>query len=295
MKLKIKTALMWIADCVANAVLIVCGLFVLYVILQFAVFASFTIPTESMMPTVEPGDRVLVWKLPTGGRVLNPFAAARGEEITIRRLPGWRKFERGDILVFNFVYKESWDSIAFNWKQYFMKRCIALPGDTVEIRDFRYYVNSDSLVNYHSPREFLRIYPSDSVARAENLRGYVVNHSDTTDRWTIRDFGPLVIPGKGVTIPLSADNIRRYHQAIEFETGEKISVSGDTVKLGGEPIDRYTFRQNYYFMAGDNNLNSMDSRYWGFVPESFIVGKASFVWWAENSKGVKWKRIFKGL
>lgn len=288
----LRKAFEWAVDAMFAA----CLLFAIYVLVQIFALCSFSVPSESMMPTIMPGDKILVAKISTGGRLLNIGKAAAGKKTAVKRMPGWQKFGRGDILVFNFVHKESWDTIVFNWQRYYVKRCLAIPGDTVEIRDFEYFVNSrPAEKRFRDAKEFLRFFPSDSAARANNLRGYMADANDTIDRWTIRDFGPLAIPAKGSTMALDKSNIHRYRQIIERETGKKITEKDGRLCLGGAPLAKHTFMENYYFMAGDNNISSMDSRYWGLVPESFIVGKASAVWWSKNSEGVQWNRIFKRL
>lgn len=287
---------MVIGNVTINALFIVCCLAIAYVVMQIFAVCSFSIPSDSMQPAIHPGDRVLVCKIPTGARLFNISEAARGEKIKVTRLPGWRRFKRGDILVFNFVHKNSWDTITFNWQQYYIKRCLGEPGDTVEIKNFQYYVNSRKPDReYLTDTDFLRMYPTDSIARAERSPGYFTGLNDSTDSWTIRDFGPLLIPKKDMKIKIDNENIYRYRQIIEWETGKSVSRADSMLMLGDERLDQYTFSENYYFMAGDNNINSKDSRYWGLVPEPFIVGRASLIWWSENKRGIQWKRILKSL
>ena len=210
-------------------------------------------------------------------------------------MPGWRKFKRGDILVFNFVYRKSWDTIQMDGKKYYIKRCIAAPGDTIEISGFQYIVNGDTLSGYASPERFEMLYPDDSLGRSDRIRGYMADLSDTIDNWTIRDFGPLIVPKKGMTLQIDTITFRRYRQIIEHETGQKVERKNSEIILGNRPINSFTFAENYYFMAGDNALSSMDSRYWGLVPEEFIVGRAGLIIWSENRSGIQWKRLFKIL
>lgn len=265
-----------------------------FIILRVFVISSFTVPSDSMSPAILPGDRILVPKVATGARIFNIVKAARGETVKIWRIPGWDTFKRNDILVFNFPHNDSWNRISLNWQRYYVKRSIGIPGDTVEIRDFQYYINSKQLEgNYATAFPFSYIYPDDSTARTENLRGYMVDINDTVDLWTIRDFGPLIVPQEGMTIKINHQNIHRYQQIIEWETGDSITFADDLFKIDDSVIEEYTFKGNYYFMAGDNNINSMDSRYWGLVPEKFIVGKVKYVWWSENKIGIQWDRILK--
>ncbi len=246
-----------------------------------------------MQPGIHPGDMVIVEKVSTGARLFDIAAAARGDSVTIRRMPHWRSFRRGDVLVFNFVHCASWDTLEFNIRRYYIKRCIAAPGDTLAISGYVYTVNGDTLRGYPPPRTFARYFPEDSIGRAERRRGYMADVSDTIDNWTIRDYGPLVVPSKGMTLPVDTVTFRRYRQIIERETGLGVERRDGRVWLGDRELVSYTFKENYYFMAGDNAVMSMDSRYWGLVPEDFIVGRAAFILWSKNKNGIQWKRVLK--
>ena len=117
--------------------------------------------------------------------------------------------------------------------------------------------------------------------------------------WTQDNFGPLWIPAKGSTVALTTDNLPLYKRIIEVYEGNKLRVDPDgTIYINDKPATSYTFRMNYYWMMGDNRHNSADSRFWGFVPEDHIVGKASFVWFSRdkvNGEGIRWNRIFKKI
>ena len=114
----------------------------------------------------------------------------------------------------------------------------------------------------------------------------------------------MYIPKKGTTTPISVENLPLYKRLIEVYEGEEmgetreISVEGNQVLLNGEPLSEYTFKQDYYWMMGDNRHNSEDSRFWGFVPENHIVGKPVFIWFSWDSNGtgimekIRWERLF---
>ncbi len=121
--------------------------------------------------------------------------------------------------------------------------------------------------------------------------------SDTAHyKWTIDFFGPLLIPKKGLTIPLSAQNIALYTRAIRNYEGNQLEVNGDQILINGQKADSYTFKLDYYFMMGDNRHNSLDSRYWGFVPEDHIVGKAWTVWMCiQPEVGFRTDRLLKSI
>ena len=117
--------------------------------------------------------------------------------------------------------------------------------------------------------------------------------------WTRDYYGPLWIPKKGVSVKLTAHNLPLYRRIISVYEGNDFQVSAEgKYIINGKETDEYTFKQNYYFMMGDNRHNSLDSRYWGFVPEDHVVGKPFVVWYSSdrNKKfpsNVRWGRFFK--
>lgn len=121
--------------------------------------------------------------------------------------------------------------------------------------------------------------------------------NDVAYAWTQDNFGPLWIPAKGATIELTVENLPLYRRIIEQYEGHTLAVDGDEIIIDGTRAEQYTFAMNYYFMMGDNRHNSADSRFWGFVPEDHIVGKASFIAFSrDRSKGgIRWSRMFKKI
>jgi signal peptidase I len=112
-------------------------------------------------------------------------------------------------------------------------------------------------------------------------------------KWTVDNFGPLKIPAVGVTVQLSNENIALYSRIIVVYEGNKLETKVDGIYINGVKTTSYTFRQNYYWMQGDNRHNSEDSRFWGFVPEDHIVGKPLFIWFSKGEdSGIRWNRIF---
>ncbi|MGM9705657.1 MAG: signal peptidase I [Prevotella sp.] len=117
--------------------------------------------------------------------------------------------------------------------------------------------------------------------------------------WTRDNYGPVWIPKKGATIDLTLDNIAIYERPIRVYEGHDLKITNGQIYIDGRLAQKYTFAMDYYWMMGDNRHNSLDSRYWGFVPEDHIVGKPIFIWWSRDndrpafSGGIRWNRLFR--
>lgn len=111
-------------------------------------------------------------------------------------------------------------------------------------------------------------------------------------KWTVDNFGPIVIPAQGATVQLSMDNIALYRRIISVYENNKLEIKNGVIYINDAPANSYTFKQNYYWAMGDNRHNSEDSRFWGFVPEDHIVGKPLFIWFSKGQNGIRWNRIF---
>ncbi len=120
-------------------------------------------------------------------------------------------------------------------------------------------------------------------------------------KWNRDNYGPITMPKAGVTVKLDTTTLPLYRRIIEIYEGNNLKVEGATILINGKPANNYTFKMGYYWMMGDNRHNSADSRYWGFVPEDHIVGKAVFVWLSlDKYKGwfdgkIRWSRMFRGV
>lgn len=329
------------------------AVFIVAISMRIFFIEIFAIPSGSMEDTLLPGDKVLVTKLNYGPRMpyspyeipwLNLFwylqakAATNTDSIIwhYTRLEGFSKVKTGDVIVFGHPLWGKRDN-------FFVKRCIGLPGDTLEIRNGEvnlnrkvfsepeyvknqytvWYNNStvlyklaDSLslnitglygqrekqevelpINRLNKEQLIRKACIDSIriksVENDSSKWIWVYPKNEELVWTIDNFGPLVIPEKGMTINLTYSNFLVYQQTINRLEKEKIEEKDGIFYLNGQPKSTYVFKQNYYFMMGDNRGNSMDSRYWGFVPEENVVGKATLILLSSDWNGFRWKRMLK--
>jgi signal peptidase I len=227
----------------------------------------------------------------------------------------------------------------------YIKRCVAIAGDTLQIVNKRVIVNGKPQKEYPGIQHSYYIYLKDGqnisdkvfermeiydIQRAANVilafltqeemekirtfksvqeivgndyfdtysRDYFPN--DTAYRWTINNFGPLYIPRKGATIKIDTKNLCLYERVISYYEQNDLQVKDGQIFINGKPAAEYTFKMNYYWMMGDNRHSSLDSRFWGFVPEDHIVGKPKFIWLSldRNKKfinRIRWERMFKGV
>lgn len=259
----------WI-DCLINVLFGCCVLFLIWIMLQITTFSSFRIPTVSMYPTLMKGDYVIVNKCIIGFRLFNIFDAVKNKDISIKRMPGVRQIRKNDIVIFNSPDSRYKNQIHFDVMQYYAKRCVGLPGDTVVITLPPIPVSSEKRLSFSFDNNYY------------NYLGC-----------TAESFGPLYIPHKGDYIRISSKIILQYRSIMEWETKQRITYKDDTYFLGEQPFIDYQFTHDYYFMLGDNVYHSSDSRHWGLVPDDFIVGVVQWIWFSQNEEEhcIRWNRI----
>jgi signal peptidase I len=227
----------------------------------------------------------------------------------------------------------------------FVKRCVALPGDSIRITGAQLYVNGEPqktipgleqkyYVATNAPvsknalaklglsahdifvkpsGEYEMTLTADALERARGMKnvlfiepylhgsGFDVFPNNNENGWTENDFGPLWIPARGATVSLTLENLPLYERIIDVYEENDLAVRDGVIYINGEAATEYTFAMDYYWMMGDNRQNSADSRFWGFVPEDHIVGKASFVWLSlDGEKGlfdgkIRWSRMFRRI
>lgn len=283
-----------IIDKTLNIIIAAATLVCLWICAQVFLFASFRIPSDSMEPTLTEGDFVMVWKPTIGARLFDLNATLRLEQTGIYRLPGWRKVRRGDVLVFNFPHPNDWSRIEMHILKYYIKRCVGLPGDTLSIRGgmFRVSGTDSTPGNIESQKRIARTQPEEFPKGIYNCFPF-----DSLTAWNIRDFGPLYIPKAGDTVRMDRNGFVRYRKLIEWERKGTLEYRDSVVRLDGKRIESYRFTKNYYFVAGDKGENSQDSRYWGLLPEEYIVGKATLIWKSVDpyTGRFRWERFLKKI
>lgn len=225
--------------------------------------ASFVVPTGSMENEVMTGDFLFVNKFkygPTTPQVVPILNIP----LPFYKFPGFWEPEKEDVIVF--IYPGDRDEIEASQFQYYLKRCIATAGDTLEIKDKMVYVNGKK---YPLPEngKFMPHY-------GDRMAGYPYG---TT--WTLNNYGPLYIPKKGDKIDINLDNIRQWDTFIRRE-GHEITIDRNSVFVDGKATTKYEVERDYCFGMGDNRDNSEDSRSWGLIPYDNVVGTPIVVYWS---------------
>lgn len=341
----------------------------------------FTIPSSSLEKSLLVGDFLFVSKFHYGARVPMTTVAAPMVHDTIPglniksylfddhkgsnswknklqlpylRIPGFEKIERNDIVVFNQPADTLLDMNDFkpdrnyykpiDKKTNLVKRCVAIAGDSLEVRDGFVYINGKkNVLPYRAHLQFSYfVQPKTNTFNAKFLKdryditdGFGImnqqntyyfsaisdealakfkNHPnvasitpniqekgvrdadifphDPNYNWNLDQFGPLYIPEKGKTIDINLEVLPLYKRVITEYEGNTLHVKGNQILINGEIVDTYTFKQDYYWMMGDNRHNSVDARRWGFVPFDHVLGKPVFIWMSWDGGSPRWERFF---
>ncbi len=261
-----------IYNLIVNFIVSVAIIYGLWLLIRICLFDYFTIPTNSMYPTLKSGDKVIVNKLLMGARIYTDFDFnIEGQELKAFRMKGIRNVRHNDIIVFNNPIHD--DRISFVINNNMCKRVVATPGDSISVVDGYFRCNNyDGTLGQESMQQKLGETPDSIISEY----GVVLDAYpfDKNVDWKIKQLGPMYIPRNGDVINLTPDIAVIYRRMMEWELGKKITWdwNKDKVYADGKVIERHTFKHNYYFCAGDNVLDSDDSRYWGPVPEEYIIG-----------------------
>jgi signal peptidase I len=344
----------------------------------------FTIPSSSLEKSLLVGDFLFVSKFHYGARVPMTTVAAPMVHDTIplanvksyafndnfekrktswinklqlpyMRIPGFQKIKRNDIVVFNQpadtlrnmdIFKPDRNYYKpIDKKTNLVKRCVGLPGDSLEVRNGYVFINGKQ--NELPDRAKLQFSYLVQPKTSQFNPKYIKERYDITDRfgiinkqntyyfsaitdeaaekfkdnpnvlsitinkeekgnpnpdtfphhpdypWNVDFFGPLYIPQKGATIDINLKVLPLYKRVITEYEGNSLKVQGNQILINGEIANTYTFKQDYYWMMGDNRHNSVDARRWGFVPYSHVFGKAVFIWMSwDGFPNARWKRFF---
>jgi signal peptidase I len=234
---------------------------------------AFKIPTNSMAETILSGDFVLVNKFIYS--IQTPSAIPLTNiKIPRLKLISFRTPQRNEVIVFQFPGSQN--EIYPSQDLTLVKRLVGLPGDNVWIIDKEVIVNNSRFE-----------IPPKAIFKKEKSQ----NYGEADDRifprgksWNKDYYGPIVVPKIGMKIEINPQNISNWETIINREFGKKVvSAEGSVIMINGKPSRQYIFTKNYYFVLGDNREQSSDSRYWGFVPEDLIIGRAEFIYWSVKS------------
>ncbi len=242
---------------------------VAFFFLNSFVLASFEVPTGSMENEIMTGDFLFVNKFLYGGTTPRtiPLTNIR---LPWFRVPGFRHVERGDVIVFE--YPGGRDETRSPEFMFYLKRAVALSGDTVQIINRVLYVNGKPAP---LPRNMkfnsLHVKPAGMRDPTICPKGAPYNE----DNW-----GPEVVPARGDVIALTPDNFERWETFIGREGHVATEDASGRITIDGSPASSYTVERDYIFAMGDNRDNSADGRFWGYVPAENIVGTPMIVYWS---------------
>ena len=260
--------------------------FLFVLIINGVAIASFVVPTGSMEDTVMTGDFLFVNRFiygPTTPQII-PLLNI---ELPYYKFPGIWEPEKNDVIVF--VYPGDYNKKEPDVFQYYLKRCVAVAGDTLEVRNKRIFVNGEE---YELPYKGKHIY-QELNRQAEFPPG---------TRSTLDNYGSVVIPKIGDEIEINKYNMRQWKVFIERE-GHELTFDSKSIYIDGKETNKYIVERDYCFGMGDNRHNSADSRSFGFIPYENVVGTPMFVYWSWDTnspliggfinklKTIRWDRL----
>lgn len=282
------------------------------IVIRALVIYPFRIPTGSMENSLLVGDFLLANKFVYGIRTPDwigiPYTKI-GFSIPFIRTPGFRKPQRGDVVIFKYPRDESLN---------YIKRCVAVSGDTVEVRNKKLFINGERFPDPPKSKYIdHRTYP-------ESYREYTIFPPEAGNR---DNYGPVRVPSAGDTLRFTDSNKHLWFEQLQIALyeGHKITLShgGEETRLTADnqnrwitaidtyPIESfaidghslndyvYVVKHRHYFMMGDNRDNSLDSRYWGFLPERNVVGEGLIIYWSWDNQvplyrllnKIRWNRV----
>lgn len=265
---------------------------------------------------VKRGD-VVVFNFPEGDTVVMEMPAMSYYELLRNDELGSTVDERREYLRKNYTIAVR----PLDKKENYIKRCVAVAGDSLVVVDGVVYTNGNkeravATRQYHylsgntgtalglqqpimdaDIKNYANQNPMKAGRLAEEDRGMLIPHltEGESSTWDLDNFGPVWVPKAGATIELTPENMAMYGRCIAVYEQRAVKQEDGKIYIDGKETTEYTFLMDYYFMMGDNRHESLDSRFWGFVPEDHIVGKAAFVWFSvdpNGEEGVRWNRIF---
>jgi signal peptidase I len=262
-------------------------------LIKLFLFEAYRIPTGSMENTLLVGDFLLVTKFTYGATTPRnvPFTDIR---LPYFRLPGFKDPKPGDVVVFDFPGER--DEVHSNEVLNYIKRCVGVPGDSLRIVNKVLYRNGQIFPNPPQSKFIGQLQPPNVANSRIFPKG---------SGWNEDNYGPIRIPKKGDIIKIDSTNfdgfrmflVKEGYSNVKLNPNGDLSADGEIYKEG-----KYTVKRDYLFMMGDNRNNSLDSRFWGFMPMDNVVGEAFLIYWSWDANlsfadffkligSIRWNRI----